>query len=883
MGHLRLIRVLRALLLKGRLERELDAELRFHLERQIEANLERGMSPDEARTAALRAFGGVERAKEACRDERGTRFIEELGHDLMHGLRILGNSPGFTAIALLTLALGIGANTAVFSVVDAVLLRRLPFPESARIMTLWNTYPKLGDGQEEVSPPDFCDWRTQNRSFEQLAAYERFFYILAGDPAPVRLPAARVSGDFFAAMGVRPFLGRPLLPADDHEGAHRVVVLSYRLWASRFGGDPSVVGRAVRLTGIPHTVVGVMPAGFDFPDAPELWSPLAYEPPFEPGLRRSTWLRTVARLKPGVAPSQAQADMSAIARRLEQRYPDTNEGRGVAVVSLHEKTVGDVRRALLVLLGAVGFVLLIACANLVNLLLSRGAGRRHEIALRTALGARRPRLIRQLVTESLVLGVGGGAGGLLLAWLFLDLLRRLDPGSVPRLQEATLDLRVAGVALLVSLAAGVASGIVPALMATRADASDALKEGSSRASDGVQRRRFRNGLVVAEIALAQVLLVGGCLLFQSFLRTRSVDPGFDADGLVVSRLELYSQRYASRGARTAFYRETVDRVAALPGVEAAALSSTIPLNVGQLGLEFVIEGHAMPALPTLYPHAGFDAVTPDYFRAMGIRVRSGRVFTDADGERALPVVVINEAMAERYWPGEDPLGGRIRLHSEAPTDSEPIEIVGVVENVRQTALSRSARPQFYLPYAQYPWKECYLLLRSSSSGGANLVAAVRHQIRQIDPEIALADFRGMGRYISASLESSRFTASLLGIFAVLALTLATGGVFGVVSYSTSQRTRELAIRTAMGARRRDIVTLVLGEGLPLVLGGIAVGLLLAVALGQALSSMLYEIVPTDFRTLAAVAISLGAAALAACYVPAWQATRLDPVSALHQE
>jgi len=877
-----LIWFLRSLLLRSRLERELDEELRFHLERQIEANVERGMEREDARTAALRAFGGVEQAKEACRDERGTRFLEELGQDLLHGSRLLARSPGFTAAAVLTLALGIGASTAVFGVVDAVLVRRLPFPESQRIMTLWNMYPKLGDEQGEVSPPDFCDWRAQNRSFEQLAAYERFFYVLAGDPAPVRLRAARVSGDFFAAMGVRPLLGRPLLPSDDHEGAHHVVVLSHRLWASRFAADPSVVGEAVRLTGIRHTVVGVMPAGFDFPDAAELWSPLAYEPPFEPGLRRSTWLRTVARLKPGVAPSQAQADMSAIARRLEQRYPDSNEGRGVAVVSLHEKTVGNVRRALLVLFGAVGFVLLIACANLVNLLLSRGVGRRHEIALRAALGAGRPRLIRQLTTESLLLGLVGGAGGLLLAWLFLDLLRRLDPGSVPRLQEATLDLRVAGVALLVSLAAGVASGIVPAVLATRTDASEALKQGGSRVSDGIRRRRFRNGLVVVEIALAQILLVGGWLLFQSFLRISRVEPGFQADGLVVSRLELYSQRYASRSARTAFYGEAVEAVAALPGVESAALSSTIPLTVGQLSLDLVIEGRPRPALPTQYPHAGFDTITPGYFRAMGIRLRAGHAFTDADGERAQPVAVINQAMAERYWPGEDPVGGRIRIHAESPTDSAPIEIVGVVDNVRRTALSRSADPHFYLPYAQYPWKECYLVVRSSTRG-LDLVTAVRHEIRRIDPEIALSEFRSMRHYVSATLQSPRFNAFLLGFFAVLALSLATGGVFGVVSYSTSQRTRELAIRTAMGARRSDIFRLVVGEGFRLVLGGIAVGLILAVALGRALSSMLYGIVPTDPLTLTAVAILLGAAALAACALPARQAMRLDPGSALRQE
>jgi predicted permease len=863
-------------------ERELDEELRFHLERQIEANVRMGMSREEARTAALRSFGGVEQTKEECRDARGVRLVQDLGDDLRYGLRVLRSSPGFTAVALATLALGIGASTAVFSVVDGVLLRRLPFPRSQRIMTLWNTYPKLGVEKEEVSPPDFCDWRAQSRCFEQLAAYERFFYILAGDPAPVRLRAARVSGDFFATMGVEPLLGRPLLPADDHEGAHHVVVLSHRLWTSRFGADASVVGRRVPLTGILYTVVGVMPAGFEFPDEAELWAPLAYEPPFEPGLRRSTWLRTVARLKPGVTSSQAQADMSSIARRLADRYPESNEGRSVLVVSLHEATVGSVRPALLVLLGSVGFVLLIACANLANLLLSRGVGRRHEIALRAAIGAGRPRLVRQLVTESVLLGVAGGAAGLLLASSSLDVLRRLGPGNVPRLQEVTLDVRALGFAFLVSLVVGVAAGAVPALTATRADPYESLKEGSSRSADGLRRRRFRNGLVIAEVALAQVLLVGGCLLFQSLLRMRSVEPGFEAEGLVVSRFELYSQRYAARRARVAFYREAVERVAALPGVQAAALASTVPLDVGQLGIEFVIEGRPRPLRLAQYPHAGFDSITPEYFRAMRIRLRSGRSFTQADGELATPVAVINQAMASRYWPGEDPLGRRIRIHSDAPEDSEAIEIVGVVDDVRNEALTTGSRPHFYLPYAQYPWRTCYLLVRSRSER-QSVASAVRHEIQGIDDTIALSDFRDMRRYVSASLDSPRFSAALLGAFAVLALTLATGGVFSVVSYSTSQRSRGFAIRMALGAQRGDIFRLAVGEGLLLVLAGIGLGLGLALALTQALSSLLFEIVPTDPVTYAVVGLGLGAVALAACYFSSRQALRLDPAVALRQE
>jgi predicted permease len=477
-------------------EQELDEELRFHLERELEANIAKGMPNKEARYAALRSFGGVEQGKEACRDERGVRFIEDLGKDTLFSVRLLRSSPGFTAAAILTLTLGIGANTAVFSVVHGILLRELPYPEPDRIVTLWNTYPKVGSQQQEVSPPDFHDWREQNRSFSHLAAYERYFYVLAGDPTPVRVRAARVSGDFFAVMGVEPTLGRPLLPADDHEGEHQVAVLSHRLWASRFGGDPSIVGQTVTLAGRSFVVVGVMPAAFEFPSDVDLWTPIAYQPPFEASLRQFVWLRTVGRLAPGMTVTQAQSDVAAVARWLEQQYPDTNDGRSVIAIPLHEQTVGEVRWALLVLMGAVCCVLLIACANLVNLLLARANGRKHELALRATVGAGRSRLVRQLVTETTLITLLGGVGGVLLAWWSLILLRGLDPEGIPRLQEVRLDLRVLGFACLVSLGAGLATGIVPAWIATRTDLFTWLQEGGQRATDSIRRRRFRSALVV---------------------------------------------------------------------------------------------------------------------------------------------------------------------------------------------------------------------------------------------------------------------------------------------------------------------------------------------------------------------------------------------------
>jgi putative ABC transport system permease protein len=881
-GRAKIILILRSLFKKRGLEQELDEELQFHLEREIEANIAKGMGPEAARQAALYCFGGVEQVKEACREERGVRFIEELGKDVLYGCRMLRKHPGFTAVAVLTLMLGIGANTAIFSVVNGVLLRPLPFPDSDRIVTLWNFYPQLSDEKEEVSPPDFHDWLEQNRSFAQLAAYERFFYIMDGDPYPLRLPAARVSGDFFAVMGVNPILGRSLLPADDHEGLHHVVVLSHRLWTSRFGADSSIVGRIATLNGMDYTVVGIMPAGFGFPYEVDLWSPMAYEPPFEPSLRTSVWLRTVGRLEPSVTLAQAQSDMSAIAQRLEQQYPDTNEGRGIQVVSLYEQTVGDVRLALLVLLGAVGFVLLIACTNLVNLLLARATGRQQEIALRAALGASRLRLIRQLVTESTLLGLLGGAGGVLFAWLSLDLLRGFDPEVLPRLQEVQLDWRVLGFAMLVSLATGVACGIVPAWLATRKELQESLKEGSRRSADSRGRRRVRSTLVIIEVALAQVLLIGGGLLFQSFLHMRSVSPGFNPEGVLVGQFELFTPRYAEGSAMATFYREVTQQVAALPGVEAAALSTTIPFDKVQLTLEFVIDGRPRPLSPKQHPLAGYNSITPDYFRTMGIRLRSGRFFSDADRADAPPVVIINEALARRYWPGESPLGHLIRIHDDSPADSEPIEVVGVVENVRQVALNSDVRLEIYLPYAQRLWRRCFLLVRSEPAP-AELAAALRREIHQIDANIALSSFRSMNDHVSASLDPPRFHTFLLGVFATLALTLAAVGVFGVISYSTSQRTREFGIRLALGAQRRDVFRLVVGGGFVLVLTGVALGLILALALTQALSSMLFGIVPTDPATYGAVALVLSAVALLACYLPSRRAMKVDPVVALRYE
>jgi len=804
-----------------------------------------------------------------------------LAQDIRYGARIFAKQPGFTAAAVLTLTLGIGATTLIFSVADGVLLRPLPFPEPDRLVALWNDYPQLNNEREPVSPPDFCDWLEQNGSFAQLAAYEQFFYNLAGDPNPLRLGAARVSGGFFTALGVRPLWGRPLLPSDDHKGAHRVVVMSHRLWISRFGSDLSILGQAVTLNGTNHTIVGIMPAGFEYPGDVDLWSPLAYDPPFEPSLRRIIWLRTVARLKPGVTLAQAQADMSSIAQRLAQQYPETNTGRGVLVVSLHEQTVGDVRAALLVLLAAVGCLLMIACTNVANLLLARAAGRQREIAVRTALGAGRFRLARQLLTESNLLGLLGGAGGILLAMWGLELIKVMNPVGIPRLQEIHLDLRVLGFTILVSLATGVAVGVAPALMATRTHFFEGIRQ-SGTTPETRRGRRLRSILIVSEVALAQLLLIGGGLLFQSFLRLKSVDPGFNPGGILVSRLDLLSERYDQRSARLLFYHRALERLSALPGMQSAALSTTIPFDEMQLGFEFVIEGRPRP-LPSQYPSAGYNSITPDYFRTMGIRLLAGRHFTDADREDSPAAVIINKAMASRFWPGESPIGRRIELVSdESSTHPPSMEIVGVVENVRQQGLDADVRSELYLPYSQRPWRSCFLLVRSDSEAG-QLATALRHEIREIDPNIALSRLQSMNQYLEASIDAPRFRTFLLTVFAVLALLLAATGIFGVISYSVAQRTRDFGIRLALGALPHHLFKLVAGREFLVVPAGIGLGTLLSAVLTRYLTSLLFGVAPHDTLTFATVIALCGSVALAACYIPSRRIMEVDPLVALRDE
>ncbi len=808
--------------------------------------------------------------------------MEMLLRDVRYGIRSLLRAPSLTVVAVITLALGIGANTVMFSVIYGVLLRPLPFSDPDRVVTLWNTYPETPESTDPVSPVDFTDWREQSRSFAHLAAHDRFSYVLAREQGPVRLRAARVSGDFFAVVGLQPALGRALIPADDHPGDDRVVVLSHRLWRSEFGADEGVVGETLSLNEESYTVVGVMPAGFDFPDGVDLWAPLALRPhQLLPVERRTVYLRVLARLRPGITLTQARSEMSAIARRLEAEYPESNTGRGVLVIPLHEHTVGDLRPALFVLLGAVGLVLLIACANVAGLLLTRVSGRQQEIAIRAALGADRADLLRQHLAESGLLGLLGALGGLLLVPWGLDLVRTLSPEGIPRIQEIALDWRVLGFNLAIGPGTGILCGLVPAFMTSGADLHSLLRAGSRLSGQRI-RRRLRRALVIAEISMAEALLIGGALLLQSFVQLRSVNPGFAAENVRAAQFELFSDRYAEWTPRIQFYRDVTERVAALPGVRSAALTTTVPLQGIQLGYEFTVQGRPAPAHGQL-PAASYDCITPGYFRVMGIRLLAGRAFTDADGPHAPPVVIINDVMARRYWPGEDPIGQKIGIVADdSKTDPPALEIVGVAEGVRAQALDTGSRPAMFLPYAQRPWRSGFLLVRMEENAPAT-AANVRSAVHTVDKTMALSDFRSLEDYLSSSVARPRFRTFLMGAFAALALVLATVGVYGVVSCSVGQRFREIGVRVALGAQRVDILKLVVREGFQLGIAGVALGLAAALALTRFLSGLLYGIAPNDPSTFAAISMLLVAVSLLACYLPARRAVRVDPVVTLRYE
>ena len=808
--------------------------------------------------------------------------MENLFRDLRYSIRVLLGKPGFTVIAVITLALGIGANTAIFSAVNAILLRPLPYTEPERLVWIWEHNLASDIQQEPISFPNFSDYREQNQVFENVAAFARWQPILTTAGEPERILADQVSASLFSTLRVEAAEGRTFLPEEDQPGKNRVAILSHGLWKRRFGSDKKIVGEMITLNGIPFTVVGVMPEQYRHSDPGarkpvELFVPLGLSA--NTAHRRLDILNVIARLKPSISIDQARAEMETISARLDQQYPETNAGWGVTVIPLHERFIGDVRPAMLLLLGAVAFLLLIACANVANLLLVRAMSRQKEIAIRKALGASRSRLIRLLLTESVLLSLAGGVVGSLLAFLGINILIALSPGNIPRIGEARLDMLALGFTLGVSLLTGIIFGLAPAVEASIPDLNESLKEGGKNPSQGASNGRMRSLLMVSEVSMALILMICAGLMIKSFLRLQQVNAGFNPEGVLTVELALPGSKYREPHQALSFYNEVVRRVESLPGVQAVATVSTVPLgnNVSVLNLE--IEGRPQLSLDHVIG-AESQIVSPSYFRAMSIPLLKGRLFTDQDVEDVPGVIVINDEMAARYWPNEEVIGKRISL--EDAKTGPFLTVIGVVGNVHQVTLDSEPYPQMYQAYSQNPAWGATLVVRTASDP-IGLISSVRAQVSSIDIDQPLYNVRTMEQVFSESISRQRFNTLLIGLFTVVALALAAVGIYGVISYSVSHRSHEIGIRMALGAQQRDILKMIIEYGLKLALIGVAIGLVAAFVLTRVMTSLLYGVSAIDPLTFAISAIILIGVALLGCYIPARRATKVEPMIALRCE
>jgi len=809
--------------------------------------------------------------------------MQNLLQDLRYGARMLLKKPGFTLIAVLTLALGVGANTAIFSVINSLMLRPLPFREPDKLFQVWESNVKLGYNETDASYPNFADWRDQNQVFEQIAIYSGGTYNLAGAAEPERIQGAIVAPAFFSLLGVKPMLGRVLAPEEDHPNNVFSVVMSERLWRRRFNSDSQIIGRTISLDTESFTVVGVVPNITDLaglPNDTDLWIPISQGFGFDN--RRGHGYQVIARLKQGVTREQAQADMDRIAGSLAIRHPDSNTGQGVRLIPLQEQIVGDFKLALLALLGAVLFVLLIASANIANMLLARAAGRQKEISIRAALGAGRLRLIRQLLAESLLLAGLGGAAGLLLAVWGVYLLLAFGPAELPRAGEVAVDMRALGFTFAVSLLTGIIFGLAPALQASRPDLNETLKEGVRGATGSAGHRRMRSLLVVSEIALSLVLLVGAGLLMRSFLKLQAVAPGFNPNNMLTMRVSLEGPNYEKAESRIAFYDQLLDKIKALPGVQSVGARYHIPLVPADnyANLAFAIEGRLSD--PANRPTAYYNTVSPDLFRTMEIPVSKGRPFNEHDDQKAQRVIIINETLARRYFPGEDPIGKRMTLEDENPKEEDWATIVGVVKDTKPLALDGKPSPEMYMPFAQRPARSMALMIRTTSKP-ESVAAAVRRNVQALDRNQLAYGLRTFEGVMSEAVAAPRFRASLLGVFAAVALILAMVGVYGVMSYAVTQRTREIGIRMALGAEPRDALKMVMRQGAKLAAAGVAIGSGAAAALTWLIEGLLFDLRAADPATFVAAPLLLAGAALLACYLPARRATKVDPSVALRCE
>ncbi|HEV1992894.1 MAG TPA: ABC transporter permease [Candidatus Acidoferrum sp.] len=874
-----------------RLYDDLSEEIQEHLEEKIEELVASGMSRKEAAAAARREFGNVTMIEEDSRNVWRWPSIENLLMDIHYGLRMLGKNPGFSTLAVLTLALGIGANTAIFSVIDSVLLRPLPYHDPDSLVMVWESNSQHPNPHNTVSPPNFLDWQSRNTVFSSMAYIFDERDNLTGNGDPEEVVVQDVSTNFFSLLGVNPILGPGFIPENGQPGHDNVVILGYGLWKERFAGDHAIVGKSVLLNGHPQTVVGVAPQNFQWfikdgsltGAKPQMWSPFVFPQSFHDHKQIGRFITVVARLDPGASHSQAQSQMNAIASRLEQEYPDFDGHWGVNVVPLRQQITGDLRPALLVLFGAVAFVLLIACANVSSLLLARAASREREMAIRTAIGASRWRIARQLLMESLLLSLIGGGIGVALAVWGTNALLAASPRNLLDLSSVSMDLRVLTFAIAATFVAGLLFGFLPSYISAHSRISETLKEGG-RGSSSANRRAFaRNAFVVAQLGLALVLLTGSGLLIRSFVRLIGVDPGFDTGHLFTFKVSLPRSKYGTDQLRLAFFQQLLARLAAVPGVRSASMESFPPL--AGLGAATGVHLLSQPQQSLMdLPVANVRVVGPDYFDTMNIPLRAGRLFNAQELTVEKHVTIINQAFADRYLHGVNPLGQKAAIYMKSLVENQlqPSEIIGVVGDVHQMGLDTAPEPTVYWPHPELVYSGMTILVRTSNDPFA-LASAARTELQQLDPELPLAGVATMDQLLADSLSRSRFTMLLLGIFSAVALVLAAVGIYGLIAYSVTQRTQELGIRIALGAQRRDVLRLVLAQGTRLTLLGVAVGVLAALAFSRLLATLLFGVSATDPLTFAGVAGLLAFVALLACFIPARRATRVDPIVALRYE
>jgi predicted permease len=878
-------------------EAEIVEELSQHLEDEHDRALSCGASEDEARQQALeqlntpvllsRELKHVERRVSqnsvALGMEGRSNIFADLSQDLRYGLRTLLKNPGFTTIAVTALALGIGANCAIFSVVNAVLLRPLPFKNPEQLVMVWENATHVGFPKNTPSPPNFLDWQRQNTVFTGMAAMAERSFNLTGVGQPERLDGRRVSANLFELLGVPPLLGRIFAPDDDHSGSH-VVLLGYSLWQRRFGSDSGIIGQSITLNGESYTVIGIMPRSVHLPAYgnwhDQLWVPIAFTNE-EITERGTHFLDVVARIKPGMTLKQAQAEMETIAARLSKQYPKSNMRIGATVSPLHEEIVGDIKAALLILLGAVGSVLLIACANVANLLLARAAVREKEIALRLAMGASRSRLTRQLLTESILLAFLGGGFGLLLALAGVRMLKTFVPSMILQIQAINIDGKVLVFTASIALLTGIVFGLAPVIHASHSNLNESLKEGGRDSAVGKKGNRLRGLLVIGEVAVSFILLIGAGLLINSFLHLRNLDPGFRSDHLLTMKVDLSELKYPDGEQRSVFFDEVLRRIRVLPGVQSVAVAGNLPLTYNGDSATIAVEGIPDPPLDQ-WRDVIYRAIGPGYFSTMGIRMIRGRDFTDQDRADSTKVVVISEKTAQHYWPGQDPIGKRLKLGATA-SDIPWREVIGVVKDVRQNDFIAQPKMQMYLPYRQMKDLAANALVVRTSVEPMSLATSVRNAIWAVDKDQPVADIDTMDHIVSEAIARQRFSMLLLGIFAALALMLAAVGIYGVMSYSVAQRTHEIGIRMALGARPADVLQMTVKQGLKLVSVGMILGLVAAILLTRVLVSLLYGISATDPITFVGISLVLLAVAILASYIPALRATKVDPIIALRAQ